>query len=1525
MNRHLKVSLTLATLSLATVGLLTGCNSTTDLETKVDNNQAEIQGSLRDAIKKAETELATAKTELQTLVQSGDDVNAQELTKKISELTAAIEAAKKVASDADAASKAELLAAIETAKAEAESAALKSLQAAKTELEEAIVTGDLATAESISKELDVLEQAIENAKKLASDNDAALKEELLAAIEAVKKGAADAVADTIDQKTAELEQMVNAGDTAVEEKLQAQIVALNNAIEIAKVFATDASNAVKEELMDAINTSKKEASEAIAKSVDNVNKELTAKIEAGELKSAEDLEAAIAEVEAVITATQKLAEDADAVLLDSVNESLVQLRADVSVEIKSAVDAAVADLTVKVEAGDVKSAEDLAKAVKELTDAVASAKEFASTADNAVKVDLEASFATSLEGLSNTLMAKYDELVIDFNKKLDEHEIAADEALAVEVAALADLIEAAKVAAEEANAADKAEVLGAIEAAKAELLASAQAAIDEAVAGLSAKIQAGDVKSAEDLTAAVTAINATIESVKSMVADGDASLRVEFADTIANVQTDLTKAIKEAVDAAKAELTTKIEAGQAADKAALEEASATLNAAVEAAKVFAGEADAKVKAELESLVSTTRFEILAIVEGAVADLKSEIEASMAADKAEVTDKLVELEAFISATEAAFADADVALKSELETFVSNTKSEILDSVAADLAAQKDELLAEIAAGDKANDQKISDVKVALEGKIQDLTDAVALLKQQDLDFHTKLDALQKQISESIKAVDEASMHLADWNEATNALVGKDGGLAKLKELYASYESKKTTYVDGDFSKVEALYDEYWVRMIRVTDADEVVVILETFDTLASEIRTIPDAIYDAIMEVGATVDDVEYDADKEGLDKVKFLIDDAVALGNGDVMAHMLSYGDDAIDLVALYDSYVDQYNALLRKSNGQAIKDRMDALLSSPIIWSADVDVTSTSFILQSIRTDVDVWLSDVQNALENVDGFADTYDAFVEAEARWAALTTAKAEADSINQAIEQFTADVTESGATIHNFINVESVKSRYQIWMNTYFSAPYDSEIGVTENYAMVDHEAYDALLVLFDQRVDAFKAAASVFANAVDAIGDVDLMSWDEINVALAEYGILVTSRDLNDFNYLFNETDTPASYYDKLVRMYAEYRSLKTEAHDAYVSAFAPVDGIVVSIYDGEKVEALMNWYATYGVKDAEGNYTFDNGESGTGYILSDDLTVDAADYEAAVALRDAFETLVNAKVAEVADVEAKIDAIGTVTVARGDYIAEVYADYLALVAGENAPAGFTAEQYKLVDGYGLYIVSNLDVLDAARQQLADLEAELEAVKGYIEAMDAKTTFTDFADFAEYEAYVSELATARQMIADFVAHNDGSDEGYITNAEYAKLDAGEFAVVKYEQASRVNEAADQLIADVNATDIEDADKTYLMRVVETVRLEALGSINGAVDVEGVDAAVALGLTKFDNIAAGVVTYDKYVDALRADSTLDDATRADLAFKMSLSFETTLDRVVESDNIDDVVLNAKFVESELESLYSLPKYE
>ena len=1714
MNRHLKVSLTLAALSLTTVGLLTGCNEATDLEGKVDANQTELQNSLRDAIKKAETELATAKTELQTLVQSGDDANAQELNKKINELSAVIEAAKKVASDADAANKTELLAQIESAKTFAIEAAAQSLQSAKTELEEAIVTGDLATAETMAQHVATLNEAIKTASKLASDSDAALKAELLAAIEAVKKDAADAVSATIDAKTAELKKLCEEGNAAVVGELESAVETLGNAIEIAKTFAAESDDAMKEELLEAINASKKEATDAIAKSVDAMSEELIAKIDAGDAKSAADLAAALEVVNTNLEAVQKIAADADVVLEKQLKDHVAEVKAELASEIQKAVDAAVADLTAKVEAGELKSADDLAKAVADMTAATEAAKVFATDADMAVKAEMEAFVTNALNELSESFLNAYNGFVAEFDAKLSNNAASSAEALAGEVASLNALIESAKTLAAEADAANKAELLEAIEAAKKDAVDTVTAALENAVADMTAKIEAGDlknatdlsdamaemvmlvdavrdaqeagdeavraeykaaiaalesslmtafnealdqavedlngkisageVKSAEDLAAAVedmtalvdaakdfadaqdatlkaeleTAIadakaevlasvdaaletivsefnakveagdlasanaleaaiadmTAAIDTVKKFAEDGDAALQAKLDAAVADMKVEMAEAIETAVDAAVADLTAlveaaktvaadadaaleakleaaiadakaevlevieealdamvedfdaKLEAGALSAKADLEAAVADMTALLEAAKTVAADADAELKADYEALVATTKLEILEAVDGKIADLKSEIEAAMADNNATVTGKLAELETMVATVESAFAEADVALKAELEELVADTKGEILDYVTEALGAQKDELLAEIAKGDKANDDKISDVKIHLENKISDLEAAIGLLKEQDSQFHTKIDALHTEIRSAIDAVSAAAMHLQDWNDATDGLVGKDGGLAKLKELFDAYAAKKTTYVDGDFEKVEALYEEYWVRMIRVATVEDIQVVLDEFDALAADVRTIPDVIYDAIMDVGATVDDVEYDADKEGLDNVKYLLDQAVALGNMDVMTHIMSYGEESINLMALYDSYVDQYNALLRKSNGQAIKDRMDALLANPIVWSENQDTTSTYFILQSLRADVDEWLSDSQNVLENVEGFADTYDAFVEAELRYAALTEAKAEADIINATIERLTGDVTESGATVYNFTNVEALKSRYQLWLTTYFSAPYDVEIGGEDNYAMVNHAAYDDLVELFEQRVEAFKAAAGKFADAVDAIGDVNLMSWDEIDVALREYGDLVVSRDLNDFNYLFNETDTPASYYDKLVRLFAEYRTLKTNAHDAYISAFTPVDGIVVSIYDGAKVQALVDWYEMYGVVDAEGNFTFDNGESGTGYILSSDLTVDTAEFEAFVQLVTDYEALVAAKEAEIAALEEGIANIGTISLNRAEYVRGLYQDYLAFLAGTKVPEGYVADQFKVVDGDLTYTVSDIDTLIAHLDTLVRLEKEVAEIHKFIGEMKAAVSYTDFADDNEVADYVAQLARAREMIATFIINNSGSDEGYVTTEEYAKLDAGEFAVVKYEKVAYVQGVTDETEAKLGwQFNLPTSDVDYLIGVAEDIKEEAFAAIDASADAEEIADAIALAESKFEKAVVSAGIYEVYYNALIADVDLDADTKADLAFRMSLSFETTLNRVVESDNIDDVELNAKFVESELESLYALPKYE
>ena len=1670
MNRHLKVSLALAALSLTTVSLLTGCGSTTELEDKVDKNFADQQASIRDSIKTAENNLAAAKTELQALVASGDEASAEALTKAIAELNSAIEAAKKLATDSDAANKTELLAKIEEAKLFAIDASATSLEAAKKELEESIVRGDLATAETISQAVATLQEAIKSANLVASDADAALKAELVAAIEAVKKEAVDAVSATIQSSTTELKALIEAGDAQSSLDIDNAVTELRNAIEIAKAFALESDDALKAELMEAINASKLEATQAISNGIDAATKELEAKLAAGHDATLAEINVAIENVNKSIEQAKKFATDSDLVLktelLDAieagktasaayVDESLDVMAALLRKEIADGdttsaakVDKVVADLTAainaakvfatdsdnalkadleskiasakaeiaesltalhseilkdvdaKIAAGEAVNTSAIASAVEAMNASIEAAKKFAAEADATLKADLEAKIEQSKKDVATTMQAALDAAVADLNAKIEAGALASSEALASEVESLKALIDAAKVVAGEADAALKVELEAAIATAKTEVATTMQAALDAAVAELNAKIEAGALASSEALASEVESLKALIDAAKVVAGEADAALKVELETAIATAKTDVLEVVQgkldtlvndfnvkleelengtatnlevaiqdvktliaelrqfavdadtqsanafnERLDSVEAQIASnlsnainelKVEleealSSHAEDSAtALENAVNNLTAAIEAAKTFAADADVELKAELEATITSVKLEILTSVEDKLAELESKMTSALESSKSDIENVLNELNTTIETINRLYNEADDALRTELNANIADAKSAAIEAAAEALASARAELEELITNSNETNASNLASAKTELELKIAEVKELCDKLAENGATTEyvdNAISTLQNSLTEAINAVRDASIQLEDWNAATEGIFGVDGGFAKLDEIYQTYKNKENTYVTGDFAKVTALYNEYWVRLVRATSVEDISNILANFDEEASKIRTVPDAIYDAIMKVGASVEDVEYNpATQAGLAYVYVLLDQAAALNNSEVDAAILAYGDDAINLQALYESYVDQYNALLRKSNGQAIKDRMDVVLSNPIVWDDGTSVDSIKVVLETIRADYNTWISDPQNALANVDGFAETYAGFVEAELRYNALVAAKVESTTINNQMETLYAQIVENGATLANRDALVELNNAYNRWISTYFADEYASEINASENYEMMNHAKMAELNELFNAKVEAFKAAAAVFADAVDAIGDVNLLSWDEINNALTEYGKLVVSRDLNDYNYMFNDqSDTPASYYDKLVNLYAEYRTLKTAANNDYIAAFTPVNGLVVSIYDADKVAAIVNWYETYGVKDADGNITFDNGEVGTGYVLSSSLIVDASDYAKIVELKANFDALVEDKLAETADVMAKIDAIGTVTVARDSYIASVRRAYEAWINGTNVDSAFIADQYKINLGDDTYVVENYDVLLEAETNLANLKAELSHVHAYINALKSAVSYKDFTNVDAKNAYCEQLKTAREMIAAFIEHNNGSDEGFITTAEYAKLHAGEVATVKFDQAMYIIDTCDSLKGTFDAYDIDAADKDYLVGLVGKVRTDALAAVDAATEVEAIDAEVQLFNSKVSSIASAIVTYETYVMALEVDGILTPEEKTDLAFRMSLSFETTLNRVADSDSVENVELNAKFVESELESLYSLPKYE
>ena len=210
----------------------------TDLIDALDDTYATDQ-QVADAIGKAESELAKAKSDLETLiggVQSNLDKAKAELDKTIADLDAAVKAGDKELSDkiaavntaladakaalekADTDNKTALVSKIKTADATLDAAikaVQKNLDDAKAELDAAIKNGDIALDEKIAN----LNTALEAAKAALEATDAANKAELEAAMSDVYNSITDAYKKAIDKAQAELEARINANVDVTAEEL----------------------------------------------------------------------------------------------------------------------------------------------------------------------------------------------------------------------------------------------------------------------------------------------------------------------------------------------------------------------------------------------------------------------------------------------------------------------------------------------------------------------------------------------------------------------------------------------------------------------------------------------------------------------------------------------------------------------------------------------------------------------------------------------------------------------------------------------------------------------------------------------------------------------------------------------------------------------------------------------------------------------------------------------------------------------------------------------------------------------------------------------------------------------------------------------------------------------------------------------------------------------------------------------------------------------------------------------------------
>ena len=768
---------------------------------------------------------------------------------------------------ADAAALAELKTLVEQIKSTADSAATAAaLQEVVDNLAGVKATADAAAT---AAKLAEVEEAL---KALVNTNDATLKAELEAAIAAVKvtaeaaatKAAFDAAItelqtaiatekDAVAKELAEIKNSIAAGKTE-RDALDAAIKALASTVatnktdlekSIANVAKTVADN--KKALEESIAAVKAIAEAAATKGELATTKEaLEAAISALATSTAADLDAAIKNVKALITANGEADETTKTELnkaLDEVKATATANKTELEGKITAlenvaatseALNAAVAELNGKIAKVEADAATKVA--LDALNKTVANNKAELEAAIAAVKATADA--AATKEAL--------EAAIADLNAKIT----ANGTNLTTEVGKLEAAIKANADAIEAAKEAVKTELEGKITALETALnkdIADIKTAVEkntddiaDALAGVAA---AATKKELNDAIAAVKAI-AEAAATKGELAATKEALEAAIAAVKTIAEAAATKgelaATKEALDAAIEDVKALITANGEADEAAklelnkaLDEVKATatankaeLDAAIAAVKAIAEAAATKgeltttkeaLEAAISALATTTAADLNAAIEGVKALItangeaddttKTELNKALDEVKATANDNKTELEAAIAAVKAT-ADAAVT-KSDLEAAI----AALNDKITANITTEVDKLEAAINANVE-NIAKNVEAIAANAGEIENIKTEIATLKDTITgNIEAAIASVKAELEGKITAletkVDDA---IAAFTEQITALQGKDAELATTLDTL----KKQVEDLENAFDEQHNAENDFATQFVNATE-------------------------------------------------------------------------------------------------------------------------------------------------------------------------------------------------------------------------------------------------------------------------------------------------------------------------------------------------------------------------------------------------------------------------------------------------------------------------------------------------------------------------------------------------------------------------------------------------------------------------------------------------------------------------------------------------------------------------------------
>ncbi len=399
------------------------------------------------------------------------------------------------------------------------------------------------------------------------------------------------------------------------------------------------------------------------------------------VKNAEDLAAAIVELNAAIDAAEQAAADGDTALK---NELVAKINeADAALEAKlGQVEENLNNAITALNAADKKNADDLAQAIIDLNEAIDVAEAAAEAADTALKNELVA----KIDAADKALQQNIDQVQTNLNNAVEALDKADKENAAALAQAIVDLTDAINVA---------------------------QAAAE-------AFAKAGDDALNEALTKKIDDADAILQSNIDKLAE-HLDVQVERLD---RADAENAAALKKAIE----ELTATIKAAQAIAQATArlgdKELKAELTDKIDAAD--------KALAEVIEALQLSLDETNATVDGVIADLDKaveELEKAIDEGETKLESKIANLNAALKAAQAGLVAADAGVKAELTGKIDNAKKLLSEAIDA-LQKKLDETKAALDATDVALAKADADNKAAAEAADAVLAAADAVLEAKD---------------------------------------------------------------------------------------------------------------------------------------------------------------------------------------------------------------------------------------------------------------------------------------------------------------------------------------------------------------------------------------------------------------------------------------------------------------------------------------------------------------------------------------------------------------------------------------------------------------------------------------------------------------------------------------------------------------------------------------------------------------------------------------------------------------------------